>query len=67
MSKKLTLDKSTLSRLQAQQLTAIVGGTDGYESNVVDAGVNRLATNELAGEADSCCSKSCNRRETPQV
>lgn len=64
MSKKLILDKSTLSRLQDQQLGAILGGADGYESNVIDAGTNLAA---VAGEADSCCSKSCNRRETPQA
>ncbi len=64
MSKKLILDKSTLSRLQAEQLKAIVGGADGYESNVVTVGTDELAQNTAAGEADSCCSKSCNRQAT---
>ncbi|MFT5998834.1 MAG: hypothetical protein ACI81P_001289 [Neolewinella sp.] len=58
MSKKLILDKSTLSRLQASQLNAVVGGTDGYESKTIDAGTNELA--RAAGNPDSCCSKSCN-------
>lgn len=57
MSKKLILDKSTLSRLQADQLNAVVGGTDGYESKVITVGVDELA--RVEGEADSCCSKSC--------
>lgn len=63
MSKKLILDKSTLARLQSQQLSAIVGGAEGYDSNVVTVGTDELALN--AGEADSCCSKSCNRQATP--
>jgi len=60
MSKKLILDKSTLSRLQADQLNAAVGGTDGYESNVVTVDADELAQ-ARAGDADSCCSKSCRR------
>jgi hypothetical protein len=58
MSKKLLLDKSTLSRLQANQLNAVIGGADGYESKKIGVEVDELSAN--AGTPDSCCSKSCN-------
>ena len=62
-SNKLKLDKDTLTRLQSQQMSAAVGGATGeYESNVIkDEPELRAADND--GGSDSCCSKSCNRRD----
>ncbi len=63
-SNKLKLDKDTLTRLQSQQMSAAVGGdTGGYESNVIKDEPELRAAGNDGGGADSCCSKSCNRRE----
>jgi len=63
-NKKLILDKSTLVRLQSQQLSALEAGNTQGESKGVspDAGVNALAF-------ASCCRKTCNGDRTiePEV
>ena len=60
-NKKLTLDKSTLVRLQSQQLSALEAGTAAGESKAaaVEADVNALAF-------ASCCRKTCNNGETSE-
>lgn len=63
MSKKLTLDKSTLARLQAEQLQAIAGG-QGCQSGIitidVDGDLDQAPQPDI--EAQSCCNKSCRKR-----
>lgn len=64
MSKKLSLDKSTLSRLQSDQLNAATGGAADYDSTVITVDVDKAAGGDLrqaAAAGDSCCSKSCRR------
>ncbi len=60
-NKKLLLDKSTLVRLQSQQLSALEAGTTEGESKGTspDAGVEALAF-------ASCCRKTCNGDELSQ-
>lgn len=60
-NKKLLLDKSTLVRLQSQQLSALEAGNTQGESKGVspDPGVEALAF-------ASCCRKTCNNRETTE-
>jgi hypothetical protein len=60
-NKKLILDKSTLVRLQSQQLSALEAGTGQGESKAaaVDPGMGALAF-------ASCCRKTCNNGETSE-
>jgi len=58
-NKKLILDKSTLSRLQTDQLNAVVGGM-GCESGIITIDVD-AKIEERATDPDSCCNKSCRR------
>jgi hypothetical protein len=60
-SKKLTLDKSILARLQDDQLAAVEGGQDTCESQVANSTITiDLETARIQeAQGDSCCRKSC--------